>query len=251
MNMAKLDLGPDARRRERIFPSAVGQLGYLGHLALSHGFDSVAVVDIDRVKAGRIEPKITVHNLDEKLVEYIESSGDLCQCNLFEKIGETNVPFQWQTGIHPTTGLSTVGFPLEDQFDELLEAFDIRSGYCVPVHTFRSNRSVVIYFTKEEETAARCPELVLDTIECFEEAFGDIENDDAMSDMKFSSGELNCLTWCAQGKTNREISLILSLSEHTVNHYMAVSSTKLGAVSRANAVAKAIKSGLIDVGEVP
>ena len=47
-----------------------------------------------------------------------------------------------------------------------------------------------------------------------------------------------------------EIGKILSLSEHTVNHYFTLSATKLGATNRTHAVAKAIKVGLIDLDEI-
>ena len=56
-------------------------------------------------------------------------------------------------------------------------------------------------------------ELSLDTLERF--------SDDAMMVLKkeFSQRELEILKWTAEGKTAAEISLILSISEHTVNFH--------------------------------
>ncbi len=65
-----------------------------------------------------------------------------------------------------------------------------------------------------------------------------------------SEGERNVLLWCANGKTSFEISRILSLSEHTVNHYIAAAVRKLDATNRPHAIAKAIKAKLIDVDEI-
>lgn len=57
--------------------------------------------------------------------------------------------------------------------------------------------------------------------------------------------ELDCLNWTAAGKTSAEIAEILGLSEHTVNHYLNRAAKKLDAVNRTQAVAKALRAGLI------
>jgi len=62
--------------------------------------------------------------------------------------------------------------------------------------------------------------------------------------------ERACLVWCACGKTSNEIAKILGLSEHTVNHYFILASQKLGATNRSQAVAKAIKQGLVSLDEI-
>ena len=57
--------------------------------------------------------------------------------------------------------------------------------------------------------------------------------------------EVDCLNWTAAGKTSAEISEILSLSEHTVNHYLNRATKKLDTVNRTQAVAKALRMGII------
>ena len=49
----------------------------------------------------------------------------------------------------------------------------------------------------------------------------------------------------AAGKTSVEIAEILTLSEHTINHYLNRATKKLDAVNRTQAVAKALRLGLI------
>lgn len=61
-----------------------------------------------------------------------------------------------------------------------------------------------------------------------------------------SAREHECLAWSATGKTSFEIGKILSLSEHTVNHYLNSATRKTGAVNRTQAVAVAIRNGWID-----
>lgn len=58
--------------------------------------------------------------------------------------------------------------------------------------------------------------------------------------------ETACLTWTAAGKTSADIAVILSLSEHTVNHYLNRAARKLDTVNRTQAVAKALRQGLIE-----
>ena len=57
--------------------------------------------------------------------------------------------------------------------------------------------------------------------------------------------EIDCLTWTAAGKTSAEIANIVGLSEHTVNHYLNRATKKLDTVNRTQAVAKALRIGLI------
>ncbi|KRB49892.1 LuxR family transcriptional regulator [Rhizobium sp. Root708] len=57
--------------------------------------------------------------------------------------------------------------------------------------------------------------------------------------------ETDCLNWTAAGKTSVEIADILGLSEHTVNHYLNRATKKLDTVNRTQAVAKALRIGLI------
>jgi len=68
----------------------------------------------------------------------------------------------------------------------------------------------------------------------------DVRVIDALTDR-----EIDCLNWTAAGKTSAEIAEILGLSEHTVNHYLNRATKKLDTVNRTQAVAKALRVGLI------
>jgi DNA-binding CsgD family transcriptional regulator len=58
--------------------------------------------------------------------------------------------------------------------------------------------------------------------------------------------ELECLKLTANGYTSEEIARLLRLSVHTTNQYLTQSAQKLNAVSRTQAVAKALRLGLIE-----
>ena len=61
-----------------------------------------------------------------------------------------------------------------------------------------------------------------------------------------SKRELECLKLTANGCTSEEIARRLKLSVHTANQYLTQSAHKLNAVNRMQAVAKALRLGLID-----
>jgi LuxR family quorum sensing-dependent transcriptional regulator len=62
---------------------------------------------------------------------------------------------------------------------------------------------------------------------------------------RLTEREAECLKWAAEGKTEWEISEILSISEHTADKHLSNARRKLGAANRAQAVANAIRWGLI------
>ncbi|MBA5778997.1 LuxR family transcriptional regulator [Stappia sp. F7233] len=57
--------------------------------------------------------------------------------------------------------------------------------------------------------------------------------------------EIECLKWAADGKTEWEISVILTISEHTADKHLANAQRKLRAANRAQAIANAMRLGLI------
>lgn len=57
--------------------------------------------------------------------------------------------------------------------------------------------------------------------------------------------EIQIVRWTSEGKTSGEIAIILGLSTHTVNTYIAIALRKLDVVNRAQLVASALRSGLI------
>jgi LuxR family quorum sensing-dependent transcriptional regulator len=60
-----------------------------------------------------------------------------------------------------------------------------------------------------------------------------------------SGRELTCLRWSAAGKTSREIAVIMDISEHTANAHIRNATTKLGVATRVQAVAEALRRGLM------
>lgn len=58
--------------------------------------------------------------------------------------------------------------------------------------------------------------------------------------------ELQTLTWAARGKTSAEIAQLLRLSKRTVDFHIDNARTKLGTITRIEAIIKAMSRGLIE-----
>lgn len=65
-----------------------------------------------------------------------------------------------------------------------------------------------------------------------------------------STRERDCLSWTAQGKSSWDISVILGISQNTVNFHLKNALRKLRANSRMVAALKAVRLGLIDPSRV-
>jgi DNA-binding CsgD family transcriptional regulator len=127
----------------------------------------------------------------------------------------------------------------------LFERFKMmRCGY-FPVHEASGNRGAVSFagdreaFTPEEMRGLNYVAIhVYDRL-------AEIRNLDTRITDTLTEREIDCLNWTAAGKTSAEIADILTLSEHTVNHYLNRATKKLDTVNRTQAVAKALRIGLI------
>jgi len=65
--------------------------------------------------------------------------------------------------------------------------------------------------------------------------------------VEITSRELECLKWCAVGKSSWDIAQLMNCTEATVNFHFANIRRKFGASSRRLAIVKAIRMGLISL----
>jgi DNA-binding CsgD family transcriptional regulator len=120
------------------------------------------------------------------------------------------------------------------------------NGIAFPVHADRGQCGLVVFMGSEialsqdllYEIHARCFSLFA--------AVARIRPGDAGNMRSISKRELECLKLTANGNTSEEIARLLKLSVHTANQYLTQSTQKLNAVNRNQAVAKALRLGLIE-----
>lgn len=158
------------------------------------------------------------------------------------RIAEAAAPLWWRrAGASPFLGASVRCWA-----DEIDSPAAGTSGISLPVSDERGRGGAVVFFGNQMtitesgmcDLHARCFAL-----------FGEVARLRAAESTKgqtVSKRELECLRLTANGLTSDEIAASLGLSVHTANQYLTNSAQKLNAMNRIHAVAKALRSGLID-----
>lgn len=120
------------------------------------------------------------------------------------------------------------------------------TGIAFPVHAERGQCGLAVFFGSQ--IALRQDQLYEIHARCFS-LFADVARlrpGDAGRAKAISRRELECLRLTANGYTSEAIAKLLKLSVHTANQYLTQCAQKLNAVSRTQAVAKALRLGLIE-----
>lgn len=144
----------------------------------------------------------------------------------------------------PESGKDVAALPWIERMAALVSG---TAGIAFPVHAERSQGGLVVFIGPN--LAALAGEAVYDIhARCFSlfDAVSRIRPGDAGRARAMSKRELECLKLTANGYTSEEIARLLKLSVHTANQYLTQSAQKLDAVNRTQAVAKALRLGLID-----
>ncbi|WP_394689311.1 LuxR C-terminal-related transcriptional regulator [Hoeflea sp.] len=119
-----------------------------------------------------------------------------------------------------------------------------KSAVVVPLHTAGGKRFGLILLRNRARPLHREVALIAyDASIVFQRYFEVVLSLDSISGL--SRREIQIVSWTSEGKTSSEIAIILGLSEHTVNSYIAAILRKLGVVNRAQMVASALRNGLI------
>ncbi|SFB07788.1 DNA-binding transcriptional regulator, CsgD family [Rhizobium sp. NFR07] len=128
---------------------------------------------------------------------------------------------------------------------EIFGRFGIARGAYFPVHDATGKRGAIAFGgTRPVPSVQQMMELMYVSAHVYER-LADFRKADIRPGEVLTERETDCLNWTAAGKTSAEIADILGLSEHTVNHYLNRAAKKLDTVNRTQAVAKALRVGLI------
>ena len=123
----------------------------------------------------------------------------------------------------------------------------LHSGITVPMHGSATDWAFLT-FSSDVRLAPRelVPLLLTATYfsHCLQSSIERLQNVQ-LSSSPLSEREIECLRWSAIGKTSWETSLILRISERTVNFHLQRAAAKLGVKGQRAAVARAIATGTI------
>jgi LuxR family transcriptional regulator, quorum-sensing system regulator BjaR1 len=128
---------------------------------------------------------------------------------------------------------------------ELFHRFAMKRGAYFSVYSPLFGAGAVGYGGKREELAeCEMMELQMFSI-CIFDRLVQLREPVNGKKLKLSERERECLRWTAEGKTSFEIGKIVGISEHTVNYYLNTASGKLNSTNRVQAVAVALRNGLL------
>jgi LuxR family quorum sensing-dependent transcriptional regulator len=167
------------------------------------------------------------------------SQNHLAHDPVMARMNRAPAPFRWS---QTHSGASRRGQRVLDEAAE----FGIRDGLAIPIHQVDGRIAGVSIGVRNYELS-RPDEMALHMAALYLHAklAGLRAGPEARTPPRLTPRERECLQWVAAGKTDWEISLILNISEQTAHGYVQNTLVKLGARTRAQAVALAMLSSQI------
>ncbi|QLF69539.1 autoinducer binding domain-containing protein [Peteryoungia desertarenae] len=199
------------------------------------------VVNMPSVTSRELSPNSIITNWPADLLTEYDGAAMLTRSTILERLRRSSTPLQYDmddaAAKEPSDNTSSV--------KALFHRFNMNRGAYFPVHDAGGTRGAVsLHGNRSAFSAAEMIELSYISIHVYNR-LAQIRDMDVRTSDVLTEREIDCLNWTSAGKTSVEIAEILGLSEHTINHYLNRATKKLDAVNRTQAVAKAIRSGLI------
>jgi LuxR family transcriptional regulator, quorum-sensing system regulator BjaR1 len=173
------------------------------------------------------------------------------ECPVFSKLKLSTAPFHWSVR-EPNHTIYIDGAPGGGNADiysgflvELLSMNNMPFGFCIPAHSHNGRRGFVTLTSPSAPAQRHMDTVTVNCLRLYDGLAHVLAAEESKPDIGLNKREIECLFWSAEGKSSSEISTIIGLSEHTVNHYLIGCCKKLDAVNRVQAVAKAVRHGVI------
>lgn len=157
-----------------------------------------------------------------------------------QRLGTGSVPFAWKE-VREDCSASSIALRVMEEAAE----FGLRDGVTVPLQTLDGE---IAGFSISGERLAIDPidRGMLHLIATY--AFGHLlllGGNGLATPLRLAPREREALQWAAEGKTDWEIGEVMGISTHGVDFHLRSARTKLGTTNRTQAVAMALRRGLI------
>jgi DNA-binding CsgD family transcriptional regulator len=214
---------------------------FLKRVTESWGLKAFMVLNLPPQMSSELSRYTVITNWPAELLHQYDSEGLLAGSNVLRELKRNCVPLQIEPdfvtrGHEPSTAKTII---------DLFDRFEMAGAIWFPVQDPTGLRGAVSFSGKKRVfTPAEMAELFYLAAHVFGR-LAYVRSLDSRVPETLTDREIDCLNWTAAGKTSAEIAEILVLSEHTVNHYLNRATKKLDTVNRTQAVAKALRVGLI------
>jgi LuxR family quorum sensing-dependent transcriptional regulator len=162
---------------------------------------------------------------------------------VIRRVRQSTMPFLWSEAPFDRTDDAAARVMAE------ATEFGLVEGFAVPIFTTHGFQAIVTFGAKQLSLShdARAG---LHLVAIYAHARARALTPGRTSGIKpgkprLSVREIECLKWSSEGKSTWEISVILCLSEKTVEQYLGRAASKLGAANRVQSVAEALRQSLI------
>ncbi len=198
------------------------------------GADGYAVCRIKRfAQSDRDRVAVVFSSVDQAMREALAALGRAAQRHMERSL----LPFIWAPA---GTGTAASGF-----LQPLAPPPSGPAGICFPVKLGTMGNGFVVFFGPHLDVSDdRVVEFHREAIRLLRDLLR-FDVDKTVPRENLNDRELQCLQLAADGHKSEAIAGELQLSVHTVNAYLGFAAGKLDAVNRIQAIAKAIRLGLI------
>jgi DNA-binding CsgD family transcriptional regulator len=245
--MAALDQAGDSSRDDDIVVEIAGLktqfdvFRFMKRVTDTYRSRAFMVLNLPAITSFDLQSNTVITNWPPELLTIYDQEGMLLNSPVMRRLRNSTLPF-----------FSDASSPDAERDDgktktivTLLERFRMPRCAHFPTHDASGIRGSISFSgDREAFTPSEMRDLSYIAIHVFDQ-LGKIRNTDTRLTDALTDREIDCLTWTAAGKTSAEIAEILGLSEHTVNHYLNRTTKKLDTVNRTQAVAKALRIGII------
>jgi LuxR family transcriptional regulator, quorum-sensing system regulator BjaR1 len=210
----------------------------------SFGYSAFRISGVPEPPA-RIEPYLLLDGWPQKFSEHYARENYYYDDPVAAWCRRSTAPFEWSEA-----RFDRDAWPRAAEVMDAAAGFGMRAGLCVPVGRSNGVQSCVSVAGQKpdfETEAKRAVHLISLYAHARALALSDPDRPTNAVAGLLTDRERETLTWTASGKSSWEISMILGVSERTVNWYITNSSRKLGAVNRTQAVVQAIRAGEITI----
>lgn len=211
---------------------------FMKRLAEEYGARVFMVINLPPLTSLTLSSNTVITNLPAELITAFDREGLLASSPVLKRLRESAVPFLLDmSAVSKERGSSAS--------EEIFAKYGLSHGAHFPVQDGTGLRGSIGFIGDGTVfNLQQMMELSYLSTHVYE-MLGQIRSLTMRATDTLSEREIGCLNWTAAGKTSAEIAEILGLSEHTVNHYLNRAAKKLDTVNRTQAVAKALRTGLI------
>ncbi len=211
-------------------------------LAASFGFTTIfgGIVPTRRVPPAEVAARTLFQRVPPEWAERYNSRGYLFRDPIVHRLGGERAPFSWHdaysTSVHPDDVKLIQGESYE---------FGLRDGYVIPISMLEGDLAAISFGGPSADISTADLSMLNFAASYALGTYLHRRERRRRLDPHLSGREYDCLLWAGEGKTDWEISVILGISRSTVIKHIVSARDKLGAVNKAHAIAKAIRTKLL------